>query len=272
MDAAEPVLMADNRGFRYGDGLFETMKMISGRILLEDLHFDRLFTSLQILKYNLPSFFTASLLKQQVLKLCSENNCEMLSRIRFTVFRGNGGLQDHDNSPHYLIECWPLSDTINQLNHDGLVIDTYPYARKSCDILSSLKSANFLPYVMAADYALKNKLNDCLILNTNNGIADATIANVFIVKDGIIKTPSLTDGCVNGVMRKYLLGKLSAEGYKIVEGAIIENDLLSADEIFLTNAISGIRWVKKFREKTYSDNLIRIIYDRFVRSIYFLNK
>lgn len=268
MNAGSPVLMADNRGFRYGDGLFETMKMISGRILLEDLHFDRLFTSLQIMKYKLPSFFTASLLKRQALNLCKENRCERQARIRLTIFRGNGGLHDHDNSPHYLIECWLLSDTINQLNHDGLAIDTYPFARKSCDILSSLKSANFLPYVMAAEYAIENKLSDCLILNTNNGIADATIANVFIVKDGVIKTPSLTDGCVNGVMRKYLLGKLREAGYKIMEETIFENDLLSADEIFLTNAIAGIKWVKTFREKIYSNKLTTVIYDRFVRSIY----
>jgi len=155
----------------------------------------------------------------------------------------------------YIIECWPLDESINKLNENGLVIDVYPDARKSRDIFSNLKSSNFLPYTMAAIYAKENKLNDCLLLNESGNIADATTANLFIIKDGMITTPALSEGCVNGVMRRYLLERLKGEdrGFKTEESIITIDNLLHADEVFLTNAIKGIRWVKRFRGTTYGN-------------------
>ncbi len=264
----EPVLLTENRGFRYGDGLFETMKVWNGKILLEQHHFERLFSGLALLKFEIPKFLNEEKLIERILLLCRKNECEKLSRVRLTVFRGNGGLYDEERPLQYIIECWPVIESVNKLNENGMVIDIYPEARKSCDPFSNLKSANFLPYVMAAIYAKENKLNDSLILNTKESISDTTIANIFLIKDETITTPALSEGCVNGVMRKYLMEKMRDAGYKIEEASVLVNHLENTDEIFLTNAMNGIRWVSQFRHKMYSNIKTKEIYDRFIKTIF----
>jgi branched-chain amino acid aminotransferase len=275
LSADQPVLMADNRGYRYGDGLFETMKVFNGQILLEEFHFQRLLTGLELLKFEISSLFKADKIREEVIQLCKKNNCTELARVRLSVFRGNGGLYDGDKKSQYLIECWPLDKSNNDLNENGLVIDVFPDARKSCDVFSNLKSANCLPYVMAAEHAKENKLNDCLVLNQHERIADSTIANVFIIKGETIITPALSEGCVNGVMRRYLVDKVQGSGekaqgksFKVQEGRLTVEDVLDADEIFLTNAIKGIRWVKQFGNKTFTNSQTVNIYKQFLQTIY----
>jgi len=268
LSADNPVLMASNRSYRYGDGLFETMRIQHGKIVIANYHFERLFASLSILKYDIPSLFTPEKLEKEILQLCQRNQFEKFARLRLSVFRGNGGINDDDKNLQYLIECWPLNASINQLNENGLIIDVYTEAKKSTDQFSNIKSANFLPYSMAALYAKENKLNDCLVLNTAGKIADTTIANLFIIKENVIKTPSLDQGCVNGVMRRYLLESLSTADYVISETTISIQDVTTADEVFLTNAISGIRWVKQFENVNYGNAKTIDIYSRFVKTIH----
>jgi branched-chain amino acid aminotransferase len=264
----EPVLMASNRGYRYGDGLFETMKVLNGNILLRKYHFERLFSGLSIMKFEIPVLFTEENIEEELLHLSKKNNCEKLGRVRLSVSRGNGGLYDDEKNLQYLIECWPLNESVNKLNENGLVIGIYPDAEKSCDKFSNLKSANFLPYSMAALFAKENKWNDCLVLNTTGGIADSTIANIFIIKENNIIAPGLEEGCVNGVMRKYLIEKLRGMSYELQEGVLTVNDLENADEIFLTNAINGIRWVRQFGDKIYTNVKTVEIYNRFIKTIH----
>ena len=250
----EIVLSKDDRSYRYGDGLFETMKLINGNILLEDHHFGRLFLGLDILKFNIPVLFTKEKIENEIKELSRKNECERSARIRLSVSRGNGGLYDCDNKFSYLIECWPLEQ--KGFNENGLIIDVFPDARKSIDVFSNLKSANYLPYVMAAIWAKENKLNDALILNQHERICDSTIANVFWIKDNNIFTPPLNEGCVAGVMRKKIL-KLAMRNpdFPVQEHILTEDVLLQADEVFLTNATTGIRWVKECRSKIYKNTI-----------------
>ncbi len=266
--ADEPVLPADNRGYRYGDGLFETMKVAKGKILLQNYHTERLFSGMQLLKMEIPGLLDVEKLINETLQLCSKNGCTGLARVRLSVSRGSGGLYDGDDKLQYLIECWPLPATTNQLNENGLIIDVFPDGRKICDRFSQLKSANFLPYVMAVQFAKENKLNDCLVLNQHERIADSTIANVFIVKENKFLTPALSEGAVAGVMRRFLLEKLQDAGYKIQETSLATDDILHADEVFFTNAINGIRWVKQFRDKIYTNKQSLEIYRQFVQTIF----
>jgi len=265
MPANEPVLFPSNRSYRYGDGLFETMKVMNEEIILAPFHFERLFAGLSLLKFKAPESFTVDQVQEQILSLCKKTKCESLARVRLSIFRGNGGLYNGDEKLQYLIECSSLNESTNKLNENGLVIDIYTKARKTCDEFSNLKSANFLPYVMASLYAKENKLDDCLVLNTSGNIADATIANIFLIKDKAISTPSLAEGCVAGVMRKCLLEKLQNVDYKIRENSVSVSNIENADEIFLTNSINGIRWVRQFRNKIYSNSQIEEIYNRFIK-------
>lgn len=265
--ATEPLLLAANRGYRYGDGLFETIKVANGHLLLASCHFERLFSGLVILKFDVPKLFVQEKLQNEILALVKKNSCEERARVRVSVFRGNGGLYDDDRTLQYIIESWPLSDSVDKLNENGLLVDIFPDARKSCDKFSNLKSANFLPYSMAALFAKENKLNDCFVLNTHERICDATIANIFWIKDGNTFTPPLQEGCVNGVMRRYLLEKMRDAGYGIQEIPANVSDLESADEVFLSNAVNGIRWVGQFRNKKYGNTTTVKIYNDLVRTI-----
>lgn len=266
--ADQPVLPADNRGYRYGDGLFETLKVLHKKICLGDDHFDRFFNGLKLLRVEIPAHLDAVKLTERILLLCEKNQCDQLARVRLSASRGNGGLYEDKPGFQYIIECWPASETVNQLNTNGLVIDIFPDARKSSDAFSHLKSANFLPYVMAAQYAKEHQLNDCLVLNHHDRIADATIANLFLIKADSLLTPPLSEGPVAGIMRKHLLEKCSAAGYTAIEKPIAPADLEEADEVFLTNAMNGIRWVKQYRNKIYSNRQTVEIYNRFVKTIW----
>lgn len=265
--ADQPVLLAGNRGYRYGDGLFETLKLDKGVILLEDFHFKRLMKGLQLLKFNLPRLFSSEKIAEEIRQLAEKNQVRELGRVRLSVFRGNGGLYDADRGLQYLIECWPLAETFKRMNENGLVIDIFPDLCKQVDLFSGLKSANFLPYTMASIYARENKLNDCLLLNNQGHLADSTIANLFIVKNDHFISPGPEQGAVDGVMRKYLVREMRAAGYSVEEAAVNITDLENAEEVFLSNAIHGIKWVRQFRNCTYGNSRAQDIYTRFVQTI-----
>ncbi len=265
LDADKPLISPNNRSFRYGDGCFETMKIVNGKICLADYHFERLFTSLELLQFEKPTYLTAALLREQVLGLAKKNNHFKLARIRLTFFRGDGGLYDAENHfPNYIIQSWELNPIYNQLNENGLVIDIFKNARKVCDNYSHLKSNNYLSYAMAALWAKKNHLNDALLLNPYDNVSDTTIANMWIVKDGIIKTPALTEGCVSGVMRRHLLKSIRDEAMPIEETQIICDDVLHAQEIFLTNAIYGIKWVQQCGKANYQTQLGALLHKKIL--------
>lgn len=261
--AGKPVLMVDNKGYRYGDGLFETMRLTGKKISLERYHFERFFAGLQQMGFELPAHITQENLRQQVMQLGEKNNCSESGRVRLSAFRGNGGIYEGSNDLQYTIEAWPLDRSVNQLNENGYIAGVYTEARKSCDPFSNLKSANYLPYVMAARYAKQNKWNECLVINTHERIADATIANIFLIKGGQVITPPLTEGCVNGVMRKYLIERLPVK-----ETPLTIEDILSADELFLTNAVKGIRWIKQFGDKIYGNLKTRQIHRELVQPLW----
>ena len=254
-----PVITPDNRSFRYGDGLFETIKINNGIIQLRDYHFERLFLGMKLLQFEIPKHFTAEYLEKKITELCEKNQHNSFARVRLIIFRSNGGLYDAENTPHYIIQTWNI-EAATELNSNGLIIDVYPDARKVCDQFSNIKSNNFLPYVMAALYAKNIKVNDCLLLNNFDRIADSTIANIFFIKDDVIYTSPLSEGCVAGVMRRFIIEKFSSK-FAVIEKPFSIDELQNADEIFLTNSIKGIRWVKQFRNTIYSNCQIKLIHD-----------
>src|SRR5450631_159056 len=178
--ANTPVISSGNRSLRYGDGLFETMKIIKGKIINKEFHFERLFNGLALLQFDLPQNFSSIFLEKKINGLVKKNKHSASARIRLMIFRGDGGIFDPENlHPNYIIESWSLLTEV-QLNENGLIVDVFPDAKKSCDSFSNLKSNNYLPYVMAGLYAKKNKINDCVVLNSFGRVCDSPIANIFI--------------------------------------------------------------------------------------------
>lgn len=260
--ANAPLLSAGNRGFNYGDGVFETMKVFKGNLLLSTLHFERLFTSLQLLGIKPTAAFTKEELLKNILELCRQNSCETSARIRLAVYR------THDGNAGYLLEAIPLSKEPNQWNEAGLTIALYPYARKSMDAFANLKSANYLPYLLAGAYAKENSVDDALVLNANDYLCDSSKANIFLLKGNEVFTPALHQGCINGVMRRVVIEEVKKLGYVLKQEAVSEEDLVTADEVFLTNAIQIIRWVKNYHEVQYSCTHSRQIFNAVKATIF----
>lgn len=254
------VFTADNRSFRYGDGIFETMKIRKGEVRWASMHFERLFSGLALLRFNIPGHFTPAFLLNEILQLAAANKHLNSGRVRLTIYRGDGGLYDFENHlPKFLVQTFPLQETTGEWNQNGLITEVFTDAYKSCDPLANFKTNNFLPYALAAVFAKQYSLNDAMVLNTNGRICDSSMANLFMVKDGIIYTPPLSEGCIAGIFRKVLLGKLS-DTFETRENSLTIADLESADEIFLTNCIHNIRWVKSFGQAVYHNEMAFKIY------------
>jgi branched-chain amino acid aminotransferase len=262
-----PVITSQNRSFRYGDGLFETMQMHEKKILHLDFHFDRLLAGMKLLEMHLPVFFTATYFTDTVNKLLAKNFILQNARIRLTVFRGEEPIYNTENNQaNFIIETFSLPEKI-ALNEKGLVIDLFEDGLKSCDQFSNIKSNNYLTSLMALRFASKNNLDEAIVLNSFQRVCESSIANIFIVKNNVLFTPPLSEGCVAGVMRRWMLENLSKRSITVKETELSPQDLLSADELFLTNSIRPVRWVQQFRDKIYRNETAKEIFNFFLENL-----
>lgn len=249
-----------NSAFRYGDGIFETIKLKAGRLLWIDDHLYRLFSAIRLLGYELPSYFSKNFLIRETQHLCATNRLQH-ARIRISVYRKCTGLFDEEeNTPIFLIEANPLNpeDTIEFKN-----LGLYSEEIKTAGNLSRYKLTTALPYRVAALYANKMQWDDALLVNQYNRICDSCIANVFFVNNNIITTPPISEGCVDGIYRKHLLQTSTQLGFQITESAVPLAFADTADEIFLTNVIRGIMPVRTYHERplstSFTERLIKAV-------------
>jgi branched-chain amino acid aminotransferase len=259
ISADQAIFNADNRAFKYIDGLFETIRIFNGKIPFLDYHFDRLEAGLLKLKYEIPEYFSVSFFTNEIQKLISEKGNQ---RIRLTVFRAAGGFYTPTNNhPEFLIESTSLKDAFFKLNKKGLHVSLFDEFRLPQNFLSNLKTCNSLPYILAGIYCKKEGFDDCFLLNNSGNIAEAVNSNIFILKNDTLLTPSLSEACVAGTMRKIILEIAKADHFKIEETSIEVSDLEQANEIWLSNAIRGIMWVEKFNGIRFENKLAK----RFVQ-------
>jgi branched-chain amino acid aminotransferase len=261
---SEPVFTASSRAVRYGDGLFETMRWHEGKILLPNQHCSRLFTGLELLQFELPASFTWDFLQDEITKLVNLNGKPNHARIRLSVSRGEGSILDEaQHSPCFLIECWSVEDFSFDTN--GLTIGVYYGHRKTMNEYANIKSANYLPSVLAVLFAKQKGWNEALLLNSENRICDAALSNVFWIKNGNIYTPPLSEGGIAGVVRSYLLKSLS--GFTIEERIAPFEELMQADEVFLSSVIKGVQFVRTFGGRSFKNDITSIIFTRVVAGL-----
>ncbi|MCK5822930.1 MAG: aminotransferase class IV [Bacteroidales bacterium] len=265
-----PVLTTQNRAFRYGDGLFETMHANGTKVQFLDEHFIRLTYGIEKLKMNIPDYFTINHIKNLITKLLNKNKLYQGAKIRLSVFRSDGGLYTPlSNNISFIIEAEELEHAKYTLNKKGLVIDIYNEIKKNINYFSDLKSSNALLFVLAGIYKQKNKLDDCIIINQENKIVEAVSSNIFIVKNNQLYSPALTDGCIPGIMRTQIIKTALSLNYTIFDDCNIKpDDLLSADEVFLTNAISGIRWVVAYKNNRYFNKTSKLLINKLNESVF----
>lgn len=235
-----------NRAFKYGDGLFETIRVRNGQLLFLEAHFARLSKGLNILRMQ-NSKQPLSIEKfQEILQDFLSKQRDANLRIRITFFRSGAGLYTPQEADYdYYIESSTLEGASFQLNKKGLSLGCCTSVQLSIDQLSNLKTTSALPYVLAAIERKEKGWDDCLILNSKGAIAESVAANVFLLKGKQVFTPALNQGCIAGVMRQNILSIVKELGLECYEGQVSLDEIKHADEIWLSNAIQGIRWVSE---------------------------
>ena len=257
----ENIFSANNRAFKYGDAIFETIRIINGKLIFLSDHFERLKKGMDFLQFKNCEMSFEDITKQME-ELITKNNLKKGGRVRLTVFREAEGFYTPFNEKcGYVIEVKPIEINHYNLNEEGLTIDIYNLHRRSTSKLSNIKTTNDIPQILAGLYALENNLDDCIILNKHNRIVETTNSNIFLYKKNNIYTPSLDEGCMDGVMRKQILKIAEKLKINIFEGMLNANVLLQTDEVFLTNVVKGVQWVKTFKEKTYTNEAAKMFVD-----------
>ena len=256
-------LLVNNRAFLYGDGVFETLKIIDNKILFLEDHYFRLMASMRVVRMEIPMNFTMEYFEEQILSLANTNGCSTSARARITVYRNDGGYYlPKQRSVSFLINCDALENKLYVNDSKPYEVDLYKDFYVTKQLLSSIKTTNKMINVTGSIFADENGLDNCLMLNDDKNVIEALQGNLFMVFEGKLITPPLSEGCLNGVMRKQILSLASKiEGLEVVEEPISPFNLQKADELFITNVIKGIQSITKYRKKefgnTVADELVK---------------
>jgi branched-chain amino acid aminotransferase len=254
----------NNRSFKFGDGVFESIRVMDGQVPFTKLHLKRLELACKVLDLNLPTINW----DHQIAKLLLINNVQSGGRIRLSVFRsGNGNYLPETKEIDFIIEVEQLQESRFRLNQNGIELGVYTEMLKPINKLSPIKSSNALLYIMAAKWASSNGFDDAVLLNQKGNICEGTSSNIFLVKNETLYTPSISQGCVAGTMRSVILKQANKLGIETKEVGIKREFLGVADECFLTNAIQGIKWVGAFNEKRYFNKLTFELHKSIVEEV-----
>ncbi len=244
--------LINNRGFLYGDAVFETLIIFNDKILFWEDHYFRLMSSMRIIRLNIPDEYTPEFFKENIVKIHNNISQTGNSRIRINIYRSSGGkYKPEKNTPSFIISCESINYNTYKLNKGHYEVDLYKDYYLDNQLISSIKSNNKIINVVASIYASENGFNNCILLNKDKLVSEFINSNLFIIKDEKIYTPTLKSGCLNGVVRKNLFKILSSSSFEVCEQDLSTFDITQSDEIFGTNIAQGIFSVTKFRKKDY---------------------
>lgn len=250
-----PTIEAGNRGYLYGDGLFESIRVINGEPINLDVHILRVLEGMAVMKMRIPTFFTQDFFYKKIKEVFIKSNLHEGAKVRLSIDRISGGTyRPISNEVTYFIEVYPLKNNQFMLNDKGIEVDLCQTIKKEKNCLSNFKTKNALPFVMASIEAAEKNLDDILLTDKKGAIVESTSSNIFLVSNGILYTPGLEEGCVGGTMRMTIINLALENNMRVYESPIMPQSLFYADEVFLTNAINGITWVGGFRTKRYVNN------------------
>jgi branched-chain amino acid aminotransferase len=245
-----------NRAFLYGDAIFETLKVLDGKVLFLEDHYFRLMASLRIVRMEIPMNFTMEYMEEQVLSLIDNLPLSPSFRARITFFRKEGGRYlPRTNDTEFIVTAEPIDSPVYSLNTAPYEVELFKDYYVPKQLLSTLKSTNKMVQITGSIFADENGYNNCLVINDDKNVAEALQGNIFMVSGSKLITPPLSDGCLNGIMRKQVLALASKiEDMEVSEASISPFDLQKADELFITNVITGIQPITKYRKKEFGNS------------------
>jgi branched-chain amino acid aminotransferase len=267
--AQDDNLLIQNRAFLYGDGVFETLKIVNNKILFLEDHYFRLMASMRVVRMEIPMNFTMEYLEEQILSLLNHNSIADSARARITVYRNDGGYYlPQNNTVSFLIHATALDNKAYEVNENPYEVDLYKDFYVTKQLLSSIKTTNKIINITGSIFANENGLDNCILLNDSKNAIEALQGNLFMLLGNKLMTPPVSEGCLNGVMRKQILAlakKLT--DIEVVEEPISPFDLQKADELFLTNVIKGIQPITKYRKKGFTTKISVILTQKLNESI-----
>ena len=243
-------LSPENRGFKYGDAIFETIKVSNNRVIFWEDHYFRLMSSMRMLRMKIPMEFTLEFLEQEILKTVAVQDAAISFRVRLNVYRKDGGLYTpKTNKIDYFIDAKANTYATKDIYTVDVFKDFYNYS----GLLSTIKTNNRMVNTLASIYAKENELDNCVLINENKGVVEVANANIFILKGNVVKTPAYTEGCIKGIIRTKVIEIITKnEDFTIEETTISPFEIQKADEVFITNAIMGIQAVTNYKKKTFT--------------------
>ena len=258
----DKVFNGQNRAFRYGDGLFESIRVINGKMPFFNYHFERLLRGMKALKMTIPTYLNIHYLRNEISKVIENMpSC----RVRLAIWLEEGGnYTPTTNNIDFFIETSTLPDRNYPFNDLGLTIGVFKDYKLRPTLYSTVKTSNGLPYVLAGIYAKENSWEDVLMLNTEGYVAEGIASNIFLLKENKLITPSLSSGCVGGVMRLVVMDIANEHNIAVEEANVSLEMVREAEEVFYTNAIQGIRWVDTFEDKNYPFDFSNKMYDKLI--------
>ncbi len=251
--AEEPFLRADNRAFQFGDAISEDLHAYTTEPQFLSWHVDRLISGMQLLAMEIPAGFTPDVFRTTISKLLTKNRIYGGAAVRLTVFRDTpGSMIPPNNGVSFVLSCLKLEHNYYELNSRGYLIDVYHEAIRFKNKFSSVKNAHSFLFISAGIYNIRNGLDDCILLNEQEKIVETVHSNIFLVKGNSIYTPGLDEGCIPGIARRAVIELCTKSGFQVNDACGLSPKALEeADEIFLTNAVSGIRWVGAYQQYRY---------------------
>lgn len=250
------ISIESNRGFLFGDAVFETIKVLDNKVLFLEDHYFRLMASMRICRMEIPMNFTMEFFEEQILKLINSLEKSNSFRVRFSVFRNSDGFYTPNaNETEFIATAFPLKNAVYAIEKTNYEVELYKDFFIPKQLLSSLKTNNKMLQITGSIFAKENGFDNCLVLNNEKNVVEALQSNLFMKMGNVILTPPISDGCLNGIMRKQVLEILkNMEGIEVKEASISPFDLQKADELFLTNVITGIQPITKYRKKDFIEN------------------
>ena len=240
-----------------------SIRIKNGKAMFLESHISRLLDAAIALKMEVPAEYNLAFFQKHINDLISKNGLTQGGKARLTMFRNTGGTYaPDDNGAGFVLETFNYFSNDYVLNEEGFSIELYPEMRKPVNKLSIYKTCNSLLYIMAGIYARQNKYDDTLIVNDKGNIIESSNSNLFIICNGVLYTPALSDGCLAGVMRMQIINIALANKLKVYECSLTPQNLLVADEVFLSNAVRGLQWVASYKMKRYYNKLTRELVEK----------
>lgn len=253
--ASEEKLFSANSSFLInGDALIEPIRVVDNSIIYWEEHYFRLMASMRILRMQIPMNFTMEYLEEEIQRTIKALS---LSKAAFTVelivARQSAKEEDLIKSKTvYIIKAEPEETTFYTNKEGGYEVELFKDYYFNTDMLSTINTTNKIGKQVAKVFAYENNLANCLLLNFNKQVIAGIEEALFLVKDQLIKTPPISDGAPNTVIRKKLVEMLEKlEDFEVEEASISPFELQKADELFLLDTQKGITAIGKYRKKEF---------------------